>query len=108
MLTFVEKNLDPTDDDVGKSLKRAQEVHFTGWMGGVGLCWQISDDPYLKSRIHWHNGGTGGFVSYVGMIASQDVGVVVLSNYGDAFAGDSSVDKMGIRLLRYSTKISLE
>jgi D-alanyl-D-alanine-carboxypeptidase/D-alanyl-D-alanine-endopeptidase len=108
MLTFLEKNLHPPDDDLGKSLKRAQQVQFEHWTDDVGLGWQISADAYSNNRIHWHNGGTGGFISYVGFIAGQDVGVVVLSNYGDAFAGDTSVDRMGIRLLRYATKISLE
>jgi CubicO group peptidase (beta-lactamase class C family) len=30
--------------------------------------------------ITWHNGGTGGFASFIGFSPSKDVGVVVLSN----------------------------
>jgi CubicO group peptidase (beta-lactamase class C family) len=50
--------------------------------------------------VHWHNGGTGGYISFVGFDRTEQTGIVILSNYGDAFANDSSVDKMAIRILR--------
>ena len=30
--------------------------------------------------VLWHNGGTGGFRSYVGMVPSRRIGVVVMAN----------------------------
>lgn len=104
MLTFLEANLRPPDNALGRAMEKAHEVHFSGWMAHQGLAWQIEDDPYVDVRFHWHNGGTGGFVSYIGFIKSQDTAVVVLSNYSD----NSDVDEMGLRILRYATKISLE
>ena len=34
--------------------------------------------------------------------------VVLLSNYGDAMAGDDSLDRMGIELLKLAVKASWE
>lgn len=108
MLTFLEANLHPPEDELGRALKKAQEVHHARGFDQVGLAWQIQDDPYLNVRMHWHNGGTAGFVSFVGLVRSHDLAVAILANYGDAFARDSSVDNMGVRILRYGTKISLD
>jgi CubicO group peptidase (beta-lactamase class C family) len=41
----------------------------------------------------WHNGGTGGFRSFLGFVPDTHVGVVVLSN------SSRSVDAIGFRLL---------
>ena len=41
----------------------------------------------------WHNGGTGGYRSYLGFDPARRIGVVVLSNV------DASVDDIGIHLL---------
>jgi hypothetical protein len=34
--------------------------------------------------------------------------VILLSNYGDAMAGDDALDWLGLKVLRTSTKVSLE
>lgn len=44
-------------------------------------------------RMLWHNGGTGGFRSFLGFVPDTHVGVVVLSN------SSRSVDAIGFRLL---------
>ena len=44
-------------------------------------------------RVHWHNGGTGGFRSFVGFVKESETGVVVLSN------SSRSVDAIGFRIL---------
>jgi hypothetical protein len=41
----------------------------------------------------WHNGGTGGFRSFLGFVPDTSVGVVVLSNSA------RSVDAIGFRIL---------
>ncbi len=41
----------------------------------------------------WHNGGTGGFRSFVGFTSDTHVGVAVLSNCS------RSVDAIGFRML---------
>jgi CubicO group peptidase (beta-lactamase class C family) len=44
----------------------------------------------------WHNGGTGGFSSFLGFDRSQSAGVVILTNTG---GGAPSVDRAGFRTL---------
>jgi CubicO group peptidase (beta-lactamase class C family) len=61
--------------------------------GEIGLGWLItkpSDD-----EIVWHNGGTGGYRSFVGYDAKTRVGIVVLSNTFTA----AGVDDIGMHLL---------
>jgi len=57
----------------------------------IGLGW------VLRSRngrtLHWHNGGTGGYRSFLGFDLEAQAGVVVLSNSTD------SVDDLGFHLL---------
>jgi D-alanyl-D-alanine-carboxypeptidase/D-alanyl-D-alanine-endopeptidase len=58
----------------------------------IGLGWHI-----LKAKganIVWHNGGTGGFRSFVGFNPASKVGVVVLSN-----TGNEGVDDIGRHIL---------
>jgi hypothetical protein len=42
----------------------------------------------------WHNGGTAGFRSFVGVDVGRQRGVVVLGNT------DRSVDRLGFRMVR--------
>ena len=46
-----------------------------------------------QRRMLWHNGGTGGFRSFLGFVPDTGVGVVVLSNSA------RSVDAIGFRIL---------
>jgi CubicO group peptidase (beta-lactamase class C family) len=76
-------------------------------VGAVGLGWRI-DKSIEDQLIHWHNGGTGGYVSFIGFDKNGRVGVVLLSNYGDAWRGDDSIDKMGMQILKRGSKISFD
>lgn len=107
LLKFVGANLENEPTAISRALTLAQERHYKEMAGGIGLAWQIVD-PVEGQKWHWHNGGTGGYVSFVGFDRTNQVGVVLLSNYGDAMAGDNSLDRMGVELLRLAAKISLE
>ena len=107
LLRFIEANLGTADSGISRTLQNMQKCYFKGFAGKVGLGWQITD-TLQGLTIIWHNGGTGGYRSFVGFDRANNTGVVVLSNYGDAFAGDSSVDKMGMRLLTIGSKVSLQ
>ncbi len=107
MLKFIEANLNPPASALSNVLVESQKFHFKEFSGGVGLGWQIQE-PLEGQILHWHNGGTGGYVSFVGFDKAAQVGVVILSNYGDAAAGDTSVDRMGMQILKYAPKISWE
>src|SRR5260370_26501749 len=55
----------------------------------IGLAWNI------LGEIAWHDGGTGGFRSFVGYEPKERIGVVVLSNASTS----SGVDDIGLHLL---------
>ena len=60
----------------------------------VGLGWMIAKRG--SKEVVWHNGGTGGFQSFIGFDRVARVGVVVLSN---SQAGPPGVDDIGHHLL---------
>lgn len=107
LMKLVQANLGDGDSRVSRALTATQETHFQSLSGGIGLGWQINR-TIEGPLIFWHNGGTGGYVSFVGFDKDNQVGVVILSSYGDAWAGDSSVDAMGMKILRIGSKVSLE
>lgn len=55
------------------------------------LAWQILSKP--AAEILWHNGGTGGFQSFIGFVPAQKRGIVVLTNSAE------SVDDIGLHFL---------
>lgn len=66
-------------------------VAFAGRDVRIGAAWITMD---VRGRtITWHNGGTGGFRSWIGLDRAAGTGVVILS------ATSASVDPAGFRLL---------
>lgn len=62
----------------------------------IGAAWVVLD---VKGReITWHNGGTGGFSSWIGLDRKAKTGVVVLT------ATSANVDPHGFRLLAESAR----
>jgi CubicO group peptidase (beta-lactamase class C family) len=59
----------------------------------IGLFWQLSTTK-KGQLMTWHNGGTGGFMSFCGFVKAQNVAVVVLSNSG------ADVTQKGVDLLK--------
>ena len=57
----------------------------------VGLGWHVMN--YDDKEIIWHNGGTGGYTSFMGWIKGTDKGVVVLNN------STENVDYIGLNAL---------
>lgn len=108
LLQFVEANLSPTDTPVGRALRESQRARPEAGLGAGGLGWQHTTTIQGNLKIIWHNGGTGGYRSFLGFDPAHQTGVVVLSNYGDAFAGDESVDRLGMEILKLAAKVTLE
>ena len=102
MLKFLRANLDPDRAPIAKALRLAQKRHAKN----CGLGWQFQT-TFEELTFIWHNGGTGGYRSFCGFDRKHKTAVVLLSNYGDAFANDSSIDKMGFEILKLASKISL-
>jgi serine-type D-Ala-D-Ala carboxypeptidase/endopeptidase len=80
MAKYLKALLDPPDTRIGRAIKMAREprADFANGMR-IGLAWiaRTSDDG--KDLI-WHNGGTGGYRSFIGAIPDGKVGIVVLTN----------------------------
>jgi D-alanyl-D-alanine-carboxypeptidase/D-alanyl-D-alanine-endopeptidase len=93
MLKFLAANIDSTATPLSRTFRHTQgERHATNNANmKIGLAWHLFSRPV--GTIVWHNGGTGGYRSYLGFDPVRRLGVVVLSNI------DASVDDIGIHLL---------
>lgn len=56
-----------------------------------GIGWMVS--PLNNKYLYWHNGGTLGFSSFIGVAPDEDIAIVVLSN------SDTLTDPLAIKLL---------
>ncbi|MFN8575429.1 MAG: serine hydrolase [Candidatus Sericytochromatia bacterium] len=81
MLKFLKSNIYLDNSTLKNSMELAQETKFKSNVVEVGLGWHKNK---LKSDyLIWHNGGTGGFRSFLGFLKNKKVGVIVLSNSGN-------------------------
>ncbi len=111
MARFVQAQLDPDQTPLAEAIRltldRGQEAPAGADMT-VTLGWHLSTRG--ERALYWHNGGTGGYRSFVGFDRARRFGVVVLSN------GCYSADDVGWHLLdetrplrevRQATKVDL-
>jgi CubicO group peptidase (beta-lactamase class C family) len=76
MMDFIKVNLKSDNTPFTQALRMShQKRHTIGGGMAIGMAWHINPDG-----IRWHNGGTGGFHSWLGISPDQNVGVVVLVN----------------------------
>jgi D-alanyl-D-alanine-carboxypeptidase/D-alanyl-D-alanine-endopeptidase len=76
MLRYLMANMGVDPSPLSAAMKLAQQPRSdVPRMGRIGLAWTISD-----RGIVWHNGGTGGYRSFLGFSADRRRGVVILSN----------------------------
>jgi CubicO group peptidase (beta-lactamase class C family) len=97
LLTFVEHQITPESSPIAGAIKLSQSTRKPIKNGQIGLAWLIIEKD--GRTVLWHNGGTGGYVSFMGFEPATRNAVVLLSNTADAFAGDNSLDKLGFDLL---------
>ncbi|HEV2208811.1 MAG TPA: serine hydrolase [Verrucomicrobiae bacterium] len=103
LLRFLEANLNPARTPLAAALTLAQQPHFKKNGSAIGLAWQIANNSGAQP-IYWHNGGTGGYVSFMGFVPNAQAGIVLLSSYGDVWAGDRTLDEAGMRLLKLAAR----
>jgi CubicO group peptidase (beta-lactamase class C family) len=67
----------------------------------MGLGWIVNTLPSADGprNLYWHNGGTGGFSSFVGFVKEWKLGVVVLANAGPGVGSFGAVDTVGMGVL---------
>jgi D-alanyl-D-alanine-carboxypeptidase/D-alanyl-D-alanine-endopeptidase len=92
MLTFLEAFLGYKESPLAPAMKAMLEVRRPVGQTEMGLAWflNLADGK----EIALHDGGTGGFRSFVGYDAKERIGVVVLSN-----GTRSGVEDIGLHLL---------
>ncbi len=73
-------------------LSRRHRSSSTGLM--LGWQYQSLHAVWHSPRMTWHNGGTGGYASFLGFVKERETGVVVLSNSAN------SVDDIAVEILR--------
>ena len=80
MLRFLAANLDSGSNLTAMALAEARLSRRAADRPGnrIGLGWHIVD--VFGTTLTWHNGGTGGFRTFIGMDEAKRRGVIVLSN----------------------------
>ncbi len=93
LLTFLAANLGSAPPALLTALELTHQPRYdTGKLPGkIGLGWHIRTTG--TGDLTWHNGGTGGYHSFVGFDGHRHVGVVVLYN------SEASIDDIGFHLL---------
>lgn len=93
MLKFVAANLGLSNSPLLTAMQKThQPQHDMGTPDvEVGLGWIIQKK--FDTEIVWHNGGTGGYHSFIGFDKKKRRGVVVLSN------STNDIDDIGLHLL---------
>jgi serine-type D-Ala-D-Ala carboxypeptidase/endopeptidase len=100
MLTFLAANLGYAESPLTPAMTMMRELRRPGPNKDVeiALGWHV----LTKSGIVWHNGGTGGYRTWVGFDPKTRVGVVLLSNMSTA----TGVDDIGVHLLDRSAPLA--
>jgi CubicO group peptidase (beta-lactamase class C family) len=81
MLRYLQANMHPEGQPLEQALRKTHQVLIKEDEDvSFGMNWIIVHNQRLKQRLIWHNGGTGGFRSFVGFTGDRRFGVVILSN----------------------------
>jgi CubicO group peptidase (beta-lactamase class C family) len=93
MLKFLAANLDPGDAALPAALRETHNVRRATGMPelDVGLGWHVFHR--FGTDLVWHNGGTGGYHSWIGFVEKKRAAAVVLCN------SSSDIDDIGLHLL---------
>jgi D-alanyl-D-alanine-carboxypeptidase/D-alanyl-D-alanine-endopeptidase len=76
LLRYVKANMGIDPSPLAAAMKFAQApLSDANKTNRIGLAWMTS-----RTGIVWHNGGTGGYRSFLGFTADRQHGVVILSN----------------------------
>ncbi|MGD2123689.1 MAG: serine hydrolase domain-containing protein [Gemmatimonadota bacterium] len=101
MLTFLAANLVDEEGPIFMALRRTHEVRIPDIQPGLSMAlgWLVNK-RFEDRPVIWHNGGTGGFHSFIGLDPMGRKGVVVLTN------GTQSIDDIGFHLLDSRSPLS--
>ncbi|CAN7199668.1 serine hydrolase [Aminobacter sp. LjRoot7] len=102
MVNFVEMLVDQRASPLRDALATTLSIRRPAGAGDdeTGLGWVISGQG--DDQIVWHNGGTGGYRSYLGFMPARGAGIVALSNTST----EIGVDDIGRHLLDSSNPLA--
>jgi len=86
MLKFLDANLHPERGALQRAMAFGHQERARANNMMIGLNWIIMHAG--SDTIVWHNGGTGGYRTFIGFEPSRRTGVVVMTNTGGAGADD--------------------
>ncbi|HEX6973690.1 MAG TPA: serine hydrolase domain-containing protein [Vicinamibacterales bacterium] len=94
MLKFARANLQPSGARINRVLQQTHGARFTAGRPdmSIGLNWHIRH--YNDHDIVWHNGGTGGYRSWLGFDEKRKLAAVILTN------SQQANDDLGYELLK--------
>jgi CubicO group peptidase (beta-lactamase class C family) len=90
--------MQPPDSRIGKAIRLAIEPRGQLGAAKIGLGW-ITSAPPNGSPFTWHNGGTGGYRSFIGFTTDGKAGIIVLTN-----GADQSPDPLAVAALQRLAK----
>ena len=101
MLTFLAANIGYTKSSLSRDMAEQLKVRRPAMepQTQIALGWMITSKD--GHQLIWHNGGTGGYRSYMGFDPDRRLGVVVLSNVSN----EIGVDDIGMHLLDSKTAL---
>ncbi len=96
LLTFIEAHFSADDETIAAGLAKASEAQTQIPDGDwVALGWHVGLEARGGSPgVVWHNGGTGGFHSFLAFDPDREVGVVVLAN-----SMQPTVERLGMAVM---------
>jgi CubicO group peptidase (beta-lactamase class C family) len=100
IIQFLRAQMDPPKGNLGKAIVMTHEIFAPAGTPdlGITLGWHAFDK--FGGRYYWHNGGTGGFRSFMGFDPAAKRAVVVLSNSSMDVADD-----IGLNILNAQFKL---
>lgn len=100
MLKFLAANLDSASVPLGPAMAMAQAPKKPiGPNNMIGLAWNTV--TLFELPVTWHNGGTGGFRTFIGIDSQNHRGVIVLSN------STNSPDDIGFHILQPQVPLAM-
>jgi CubicO group peptidase (beta-lactamase class C family) len=95
MLKYLQANMHPDGQPLEHALREShQELFREDDRSAFGMNWIRTQSRRLQQAMIWHNGGTGGFRSFLGFTGDSRLGVLILSNSSE------DVDDLAVELLR--------
>ncbi len=98
MLTFLAANLGYVKTPLAQAMADQMSIRKPADSPDMQIAYGWHVQTKDGNSILWHNGGTGGYRSYLGYDPKAGAGVVVLTN----FSNDAGVDDIGRHLLNAS------